>query len=148
MQCFQNSCHSIYYRLICWFYSLMWLLWYKTISKQTMCSPKLLCLPPIANTLRDLDMRFTWVLTYTPSHDSILELWRTFPNGERIETDRSFCWSLYRETVSRGNDVVTTLWHSKFWYWRHFVWGNPMYEKGYFNVLVALLVPMLSYFDK
>ena len=26
-----------------------------------MCSPKLLCLPPIANTLRDLDMRFTWV---------------------------------------------------------------------------------------
>ena len=28
-----------------------------------MCSPKLLCLPPIANTLRDLDMRFTWVGT-------------------------------------------------------------------------------------
>ena len=26
-----------------------------------MCSPKLLCLPPVANTLRDLDMRFTWV---------------------------------------------------------------------------------------
>ena len=27
-----------------------------------MCSPKLLCLPPVANTLRDLDMRFTWVV--------------------------------------------------------------------------------------
>ena len=40
-------------------------LWYKTISKQTMCSPKLLCLPPVANTLRDLDMRFTWVLKLT-----------------------------------------------------------------------------------
>ena len=37
-------------------------LWYKTISKQTMCSPKLLCLPPVTHTLRDLDMRFTWVL--------------------------------------------------------------------------------------
>ena len=26
-----------------------------------MCSQKILCLPPVANTLRDLDMRFTWV---------------------------------------------------------------------------------------
>ena len=27
-----------------------------------MPNPKNLCLPPLANTLRDLDMRFTWVL--------------------------------------------------------------------------------------
>ena len=27
-----------------------------------MSNPQILCLPPIANTLRDLDMRFTWVL--------------------------------------------------------------------------------------
>ena len=26
-----------------------------------MSNLKILCLPPIANTLRDLDMRFTWV---------------------------------------------------------------------------------------
>ena len=26
-----------------------------------MCNPKLLCLPPIVNTLRDLEMRFTWM---------------------------------------------------------------------------------------
>ena len=26
-----------------------------------MSNPKILCLPPIANTLRDLHMRFTWV---------------------------------------------------------------------------------------
>ena len=26
-----------------------------------MSNPKILCLPPVANTLRDLDMRFTWV---------------------------------------------------------------------------------------
>ena len=33
----------------------------KIVSMQTMSNPKILCLPPIANTLRDLDMRFTWV---------------------------------------------------------------------------------------
>ena len=27
-----------------------------------MSNPKILCLPPVADTLRDLDMRFTWVL--------------------------------------------------------------------------------------
>ena len=31
---------------------------------QTMSNLKILCLPPIANTLRDLDMRFTWVSRY------------------------------------------------------------------------------------
>ena len=36
---------------------------YKIVSIQTMSTPKILCLPPVANTLRDLDMRFTWVLT-------------------------------------------------------------------------------------
>ena len=41
----------------------------KIVSMQTMSNPKILCLPPIANTLRDLDMRFTWVLTVvTPHH--------------------------------------------------------------------------------
>ena len=35
--------------------------WNKIVSIQTMSNPKNLCLPPIANTLRDLDMRFTWV---------------------------------------------------------------------------------------
>ena len=39
------------------FYSLKWF-----ITQQTMCNPNLLCLPPIANTFRDLDMRFTWVI--------------------------------------------------------------------------------------
>ena len=39
------------------FYSLKWF-----ITQQTMCNPKLLCLPPIANTFRDLDIRFTWVI--------------------------------------------------------------------------------------
>ena len=34
-----------------------------------MCSPKLLCLPPVANTLRDLDMRFTWVILRLPEFD-------------------------------------------------------------------------------
>ena len=28
-----------------------------------MSNPKILCLPPVANTLRDLGMRFTWVVT-------------------------------------------------------------------------------------
>ena len=27
-----------------------------------MFNPKILCLPPVANILRDLDMRFTWVI--------------------------------------------------------------------------------------
>ena len=35
--------------------------WNKIVSIQTMSNPKNLCLPPIANILRDLDMRFTWV---------------------------------------------------------------------------------------
>ena len=35
--------------------------WNKIVSIQTMSNPKILCLPPIANTLRDLYMRFTWV---------------------------------------------------------------------------------------
>ena len=43
-----------------------------------MFSPKLLCLPPIANTLRDLDMRFTWVTDLCVNHndcqDSITSL--------------------------------------------------------------------------
>ena len=33
-----------------------------------MSNLKILCLPPIANTLRDLDMRFTWVIR-DPAHD-------------------------------------------------------------------------------
>ena len=37
--------------------------WNKIVSIQTMSNPKILCLPPVANTLRDLDMRFTWVMT-------------------------------------------------------------------------------------
>ena len=36
--------------------------WNKIVSIQTMSNLKILCLPPIANTLRDLDMRFTWVI--------------------------------------------------------------------------------------
>ena len=28
-----------------------------------MSNPKIVCLPPVANTLRDLHMRFTWVYT-------------------------------------------------------------------------------------
>ena len=44
--------------------------WNKIVLIQTMSNPKILCLPPVANTLRDLDMRFTWVMqvkwaTYT-----------------------------------------------------------------------------------
>ena len=35
--------------------------WNKIVSIQTMSNLKILCLPPIAITLRDLDMRFTWV---------------------------------------------------------------------------------------
>ena len=35
--------------------------WNKIVSIHTMSNLKILCLPPIANTLRDLDMRFTWV---------------------------------------------------------------------------------------
>ena len=35
--------------------------WNKIVSIQTMSNPKILCLPPVANILRDLDMRFTWV---------------------------------------------------------------------------------------
>ena len=35
--------------------------WNKIVSIQTMFNPKILCLPPIANTLRALYMRFTWV---------------------------------------------------------------------------------------
>ena len=35
--------------------------WNKIVSIQTMSNPKILCLPPVANTLRDLYMRFTWV---------------------------------------------------------------------------------------
>ena len=31
-----------------------------------MCSQKILCLPPVANILRYLDMRFTWVKTCLP----------------------------------------------------------------------------------
>ena len=34
----------------------------KIVSIQTMSNPKILCLPPIANTLRDQAMRFTWML--------------------------------------------------------------------------------------
>ena len=37
--------------------------WNKIVSIQTMSNPKILCLPPIANTLRDLYIRFTWVQT-------------------------------------------------------------------------------------
>ena len=40
--------------------------WNKIVSIQTMSNPKILCLPPVANTLRDLDMRFTWVCPRTP----------------------------------------------------------------------------------
>ena len=36
--------------------------WNKIVSIQTMSNPKILCLPLIANTLRDLDMQFTWVV--------------------------------------------------------------------------------------
>ena len=36
--------------------------WIKIVSIQTMSNPKTLCLPPIANALRDLYMRFTWVI--------------------------------------------------------------------------------------
>ena len=36
--------------------------WNKIVPIQTMSNPKIFCLPPIANTLRDLDMRFTWVV--------------------------------------------------------------------------------------
>ena len=36
----------------------------KIVSIQTMSNPKILCLPPVANTLRDLDMRFTWVILF------------------------------------------------------------------------------------
>ena len=32
-----------------------------------MSNLKILCLPPIANTLRDLDMRFTWVWLFRAS---------------------------------------------------------------------------------
>ena len=35
--------------------------WNKIVLIQTMSNPKILCLPTVANTLRDLDMRFTWV---------------------------------------------------------------------------------------
>ena len=35
--------------------------WNKIVSIQTMSNQKILCLPPVANTLRDLHMRFTWV---------------------------------------------------------------------------------------
>ena len=46
----------------------------KIVPMQTMSNPKILCLPPVANTLRDLDMRFTWmvhiiiILAVTESH--------------------------------------------------------------------------------
>ena len=43
-----------------------------------MCSPKLLCLPPITNTLRDLDMRFTWVLVYDVEAGSSLLVYTKF----------------------------------------------------------------------
>ena len=36
--------------------------WNKIVSIQTMSNQKIICLPPVANTLRDLHMRFTWVL--------------------------------------------------------------------------------------
>ena len=36
--------------------------WNKIVSIQTMSNQKILCLPPVANTIRDLHMRFTWVI--------------------------------------------------------------------------------------
>ena len=43
--------------------------WNKVVSIQTMSNQNILCLPPVANTLRDLHMRFTLVLIEgTASH--------------------------------------------------------------------------------
>ena len=44
--------------------------WNKIVSIQTMSNPKILCLPPVANTLRDLDMRFTWVILLCVRHNN------------------------------------------------------------------------------
>ena len=40
MHCFQNFCHSIYYRLICWFYSLMWFIMILNHLKADHVQPK------------------------------------------------------------------------------------------------------------
>ena len=41
MHCFQNYCHSIYYRLICWFYSLMWFIMILNHLKADHVQPKI-----------------------------------------------------------------------------------------------------------
>ena len=48
--------------------------WIKIVSMKTMSNQKILCLPPVANTLRDLNMRFTWVLG-TSRHVGNREKW-------------------------------------------------------------------------
>ena len=51
-----------------------------------MSNPKILCLPPVANTLRDLDMRFTWV--HMPDPEPFARGGPTltfFVRGERIQ---------------------------------------------------------------
>ena len=39
------------------------------------------------------------------------------------------------EKVTPVYDILVTLWRSKVWLWSHFLWRNPVSEKGYFNVL-------------
>ena len=51
-----------------------------------MSNPKILCLPPIANTLRDLYMRFTWVFPIerfrTDSRHYFIDKWTIRPRGK------------------------------------------------------------------
>ena len=59
--------------------------WNKIVLIHTMSNLKIHCLPPIANTLRDLDMRFTWV--WTPMIDSFSHIPR--PYGTVV---CNMCW--------------------------------------------------------
>ena len=67
--------------------------WNKIVSIQTMSNLKILCLPPIANTLRDLDMRFTWVYQaqqnvghLNPNH--LTPWWYSLKNFEKVNIEK------------------------------------------------------------
>ena len=65
-----------------------------------MCSPKLLCLPPVANTLRDLDMRFTWVG---------MGVWDT-NMGKNNGNPNLVCWKLLSWTNQKEKKMCVVSW--------------------------------------